>query len=126
MFPPAEQPLPGVVLIEREVIAAPGAPLEVSYWGASLRISADSVPPGTRVLVRLLRDVHQTLAGGSDGNLWTVSGQPAALQILPGILTFAKPATFTVMGFPFLSSSAQVLSADEADAAWRAGGQRVP
>jgi hypothetical protein len=134
-FPPAEQPLPGVVVLEREMIAAAGVPIEVSFsgvtlsipadaslLGATLSIPADAVPPGTRVLVRYLRDVRKTLDGSTHARLWTLTGQPAALQILPETLTFAKPATLSVFGYPLTQPPAEVLSANEADPAWQRRG----
>ena len=122
-FPPAEQPLVGVVVIERELFESGEVLLGVGRvpYG-SLRVPPGAVPPGTRLLVRLLRDVAKTLPDSSIASTWFVGGQTAAIQILPATVTFTAPASLTLEAFLPSGWEAQVLHADEGDRDWQIRG----
>jgi hypothetical protein len=122
VFPPAEQPLVGTVLIEQEVVVG-SCGSDVNLAGtyssiATLYIPPGAIPAGTRLLVRLLRDVRKELPGVAAEDFWGYT-----VQILPATVTFAAPATLTT---PYPLRAARVggvLFAREDDTSWQRRGE---
>jgi hypothetical protein len=122
VFPPAEQPLVGTVLIEQEVVVGSSGTnvnLAGTYFSiATLYIPPGAVPAGTRLLVRLLRDVHKELPGATPEDFWSYT-----VQILPATVTFATPATLTTPSILRAARVGGVLFAREDDTAWQRRGE---
>jgi hypothetical protein len=119
-FPPAEQPLVGQVVFEREVIVEGNVSVPLGQGELRFSLSVGAVPPGTRLLFRWLAGVTKTLPPPGADQVWESGlGPPAAaVQILPATVTFTTPGVFEGI-FVDPSRQAELLFADEADAAWQ-------
>ena len=112
----------GVVLIEQEVVVGSSGSI-VNLAGtysnyATLSFPPGAVPAGTRLLVRLLRDVGKVLPGAAPEDVWGYT-----VQILPATVTFAAPATLTTPSILRAARVGGVLFAREDDTGWQRRGE---
>jgi hypothetical protein len=119
-FPTPAQPLVGEVLFERELTMGT-APVDIRTIQATFHVDAGTVPVGTKLVVRILDGIVKELT--VTGDVWSVDGQPAAVQVLSDAPTFARPIQLTIGSFAGRSGQVDVLHADEGAAAWTQVGQ---
>jgi hypothetical protein len=121
-FPAPTQPLVGTVAFEREVTMGT-APIEVKTDLATLHIDPGTVPVGTKIVVRIVDGIVKELTPATAGDIWSLNGQPLAVQLVSEAKTFARPVLLSTFSFFGKSGLANVLHADEGAAAWTVVGQ---
>jgi hypothetical protein len=130
-FPAPAQPLVGTVVFERELTMGTD-PVEIKNYAATIDIAPGTVPVGTKLVVRILDGVVKDLTPFFGGPhfippIWTIDGQPASVQLISDVPTFARPIILTVQSFWTPDETVDVLHADESATAWtRVGTATLP
>lgn len=124
-FPTPEPPLVGTVLRERELFVSATESFELAIFVGVTRsqvtVPAGAAAPGTRVVLRFVRDAQPAALPAGYEDLAFVT-----LQVLPVNLQLAMPLTYAVKASLRAGTVADVMSASEQDLAWTRHGPAAP